>query len=172
MAENVFGASKEMCTDPVYTVDFNELHREQLSGENNTNLLRRYGTCAYESIQNALNSICSKNENSTRLTSFITPVAYESTLHTFFGKAFSASESYEVFRTFDDGFLLLHTKLPQFLLKKTLDARSKLTELAENYITNSHEDCSEFVRAIEELSRRANWVCPMGFVVTYLELTE
>ncbi|GJJ07855.1 hypothetical protein Clacol_002061 [Clathrus columnatus] len=157
--EVIFGMSKELCSDSKNLDVFFKIHHDGLSAKNVHGLHQRYGAFAYESIKNTLDSDNFRNTTTTsaKLASFIKPPAYDAALYAFFGKSFPAPESYEPFQTFDEGFMLLQTKLPRFILRKFINAREKLTTITENYMTSPHEDCADFIREMEGLVRREKW---------------
>lgn len=154
--EKIMGGSRSLIKDPVYFEDFYKLHHNFLSPEKASRILRRYAPLAHESLKNTLDEFDIASETVVDL-SFIKSPAYDAAAYAIFGKRFPASESFEHFITFFEGFLLLQTNLPYLLKKKYASAREKLLTILENYLSNSHEDCSELRLACEDLSNRAKW---------------
>lgn len=155
MTEKIFGSSNALCQDPVYFEDYYKAHHEELSPIKVASVLQRYGILAYESLQSTLNKL---DNGSTTGLSFIKPPAYDAAAYAFFGKTFPSRESYEPFKTFDEGFLLLQTQIPRFLLKKPIQAREKLIKMFEKYLSSPHDDCAGLIHAIEEIASTTNWV--------------
>lgn len=155
ITHKIFGSSPALTQDPVYYEDYYKAHHEELSPIKVVSVLQRYGAFTYEALQKALDKL-DDNSGATKL-SFIKPAAYDAAAYAFFGKAFPSEESYEPFKTFDEGFLLLQTDIPRFFLKKPIQAREKLFKLFENYLSNPHDDCAGIMHAIDTFANKANW---------------
>lgn len=155
--EKILGASKTLCKDPVYFEDFYKLHHNLLSPEKASHILQLYAPFAYESLKSTLDEFDNENETVIDL-SFMKLPAYNAAAYAVFGRHFPASESYEPFMTFFEGFLLLQTNLPYFLKRRFTNAREKLLNILENYLSNPHDDCSDLRHASEDLFNRTKWV--------------
>lgn len=155
IAERIFGASRALCGEPAYFEDYYKAHHQQLSSASVVTVLQRYGTFTYEALQNTLDKL--KDNNTTGLSCIKLP-AYDAAAYAFFGKTFPSRESYEPFKTFDEGFLLLQSQIPRFLLKKPIQAREKLIKMLEAYLLNPHDERSGLIDAIVHVARNWVWV--------------
>ncbi|GJJ07926.1 hypothetical protein Clacol_002133 [Clathrus columnatus] len=155
MAEVIMGMPKHL-SDPIHLGPLFKFQYDNLSPQNVHKLHERFGMFAYECIQKTLDDFCGDNKI-TKLLSVTRSPAYDAMQYTFFGKTYPTRESYELFRTFDQGFLMLQTSIPRFLLRKYINARERLIKLTEGYIAKPHDDCSEFIQEVERLANEAKW---------------
>jgi hypothetical protein len=132
-------------------------HHRYLSPQQIQPLLKSYAKHTHEAVIESLDNF---DGTSTPFISFIIPIAYKAAAYAFFGSSFPADKSLEPFKNFDSVFHLKAAGVPDFFLKKKIQAWEEVIQIIEDYMKMPHDDSFELFQMVEREAKAEGYVSP------------
>jgi hypothetical protein len=130
-------------------------HHRYLSPQQIKPLLNSYAKHAQRAVLESLDKF---DGASMPFIPFIIPIAYKAAAYAFFGSSFPAEKSLEPFTKFDSVFHLRAAGVPDFFLKKNIQAWEEVIQMIEDYMKMPHVDAYELIQMVERDSRAEGFV--------------
>jgi hypothetical protein len=130
-------------------------HHRYLSPQEIKPLLMSYAKIAHETV---LESRSKFDGACMPLIPFIIPLAYKAAMFAYFGRSFPAEKSYKPYKVFDSAFHLRMAGVPDFFLKKSIQAWEEVTQMIEDYLKMPHDDSFELIHMLEREAEAEEFV--------------